>query len=101
MSQERLLQVLLAPHVSEKTTMIADRHRQVVFKVLRDANKLEIKKAVEALFNVKVESVNTTLVKGKNKRFGRSLGRRQDFKKAYVSLKDGFDIDFAAVATAE
>jgi len=101
MSQERLLQVLLAPHVSEKTTMIADKHRQVVFKVLRDANKLEIKKAVEALFNVKVESVNTTLVKGKNKRFGRSLGRRQDFKKAYVSLKDGFDIDFAAVATAE
>ena len=101
MSQERLLQVLLAPHVSEKTTMIADKHRQVVFKVLRDANKLEIKKAVESLFNVKVESVNTTLVKGKNKRFGRSLGRRQDFKKAYVSLKDGFDIDFAAVAAAE
>jgi len=101
MSQERLLQVLLAPHVSEKTTMIADKHRQVVFKVLRDANKLEIKKAVESLFNVKVESVNTTLVKGKNKRFGRSLGRRQDFKKAYVSLKDGFDIDFAAVASAE
>jgi len=101
MSQERLLQVLLAPHVSEKTTMIADKHRQVVFKVLRDANKLEIKKAVEELFNVKVASVNTTLVKGKNKRFGRSLGRRQDFKKAYVSLKDGFDIDFAAVAAAE
>ena len=101
MSQERLLQVLLAPHVSEKTTMIADKHRQVVFKVLRDANKLEIKKAVESLFNVKVESVNTTLVKGKNKRFGRSLGRRQDFKKAYVSLKDGYDIDFAAAGAAE
>lgn len=101
MSQERLLQILLAPHVSEKATMIAEKHRQVVFKVRRDANKLEIKKAVEGLFNVKVESVNTTLTKGKNKRFGRSLGRRQDFKKAYVSLKEGFDIDFAAVAAAE
>ncbi|PQA51972.1 50S ribosomal protein L23 [Amnimonas aquatica] len=101
MSQERLLQVLLAPHVSEKATLIAEKHRQVVFKVRRDANKLEIKKAVEGLFNVKVESVNTTLVKGKNKRFGRSLGRRQDFKKAYVSLKEGFDIDFAAAGAAE
>lgn len=101
MNQERLLQVLLAPHVSEKATMIADKHRQLVFKVRRDANKLEIKKAVEGLFNVKVDSVNTTLVKGKNKRFGRSLGRRQDFKKAYVSLKDGYDIDFAAAGAAE
>ena len=101
MSQERLLQVLLAPHVSEKATLIAEKHRQVVFKVRRDANKLEIKMAVEGLFNVKVESVNTTLVKGKNKRFGRSLGRRQDFKKAYVSLKEGFDIDFAAAGAAE
>lgn len=101
MSQERLLQVLLAPHVSEKATLIAEKHRQVVFKVRRDANKLEIKKAVEGLFNVKVDSVNTTLVKGKNKRFGRSLGRRQDFKKAYVSLKEGFDIDFAAAGAAE
>src|SRR5574343_386114 len=100
MSQERLLQVLLAPHVSEKATMIAEKHRQVVFKVRRDANKLEIKKAVEGLFNVKVESVNTTLTKGKNMRFGRSLGRRQDFKKAYVSLKDGYDIDFAAAGVA-
>ena len=101
MSQERLLQVLLAPHVSEKATLIAEKHRQVVFKVRRDANKLEIKKAVEGLFNVKVDSVNTTLVKGKNKRFGRSLGRRQDFKKAYVPLKEAFDIDFAAAGAAE
>jgi len=101
MNTERLLQVLLAPHVSEKATMIAEKHNQVVFKVRRDANKLEIKKAVETLFNVKVESVNTTLTKGKNKRFGGSLGRRQDSKKAYVSLKDGAEIDFAAAAAAE
>lgn len=101
MSQDRLLQVLLAPHVSEKTTMIADKHRQVVFKVRRDANKLEIKKAVESLFNVKVDGVNTAVVKGKNKRFGRTLGRRQDYKKAYVSLKEGFDIDFTAVGSVE
>ncbi len=97
MSQERLLQVLVAPHVSEKATMIAEKHNQVVFKVRRDANKLEIKKAVEELFKVEVERVNTTLVKGKNKRFGRSLGRRQDYKKAYVSLKAGNEIDFTSV----
>ncbi|MDP1541452.1 MAG: 50S ribosomal protein L23 [Moraxellaceae bacterium] len=97
MSQERLLQVLVAPHVSEKATMIAEKHNQVVFKVRRDANKLEIKKAVEDLFKVEVEQVNTTLVKGKNKRFGRSLGRRQDYKKAYVSLKPGNEIDFTSV----
>jgi len=97
MSQERLLQVIVAPHVSEKATMIAEKHNQVVFKVRRDANKLEIKKAVEQLFKVEVEQVNTTLVKGKNKRFGRSLGRRQDYKKAYVSLKAGNEIDFTSV----
>jgi large subunit ribosomal protein L23 len=97
MSQERLLQVLVAPHVSEKATMIAEKHNQVVFKVRRDANKLEIKKAVEDLFKVEVEQVNTTLVKGKNKRFGRTLGRRQDYKKAYVSLKAGSEIDFTSV----
>ena len=100
MSQERLLQVLVAPHVSEKATMIAEKHNQVVFKVRRDANKLEIKKAVEELFKVEVEQVNTTLVKGKNKRFGRSLGRRQDYKKAYVSLKAGNEIDFTSVVAA-
>lgn len=101
MNTERLLQVLLAPHVSEKATMIAEKHNQVVFKVRRDANKLEIKKAVETLFKVEVASVNTTLTKGKRKRFGGSLGRRQDFKKAYVSLKDGAQIDFAAAVAAE
>ena len=100
MSQERLLQVLLAPHVSEKATMIAEKHRQVVFKVRRDANKLEIKKAVEGLFNVKVESVNTTLTKGKNKRFGRFEGKRSDWKKAYVTLAQGQEIDFLGGASA-
>lgn len=94
MNQERIYQVLLGPHVSEKATMLAETSRQFVFKVRLDANKLEIKKAVEKLFNVQVAYVNTTVVKGKNKRFGRSLGRRSDFKKAYVALKDGFDLDF-------
>ncbi|MEO6698348.1 MAG: 50S ribosomal protein L23 [Paraperlucidibaca sp.] len=101
MSQDRMLQVLLAPHVSEKATMVAEKHRQVVFKVRRDANKLEIKKAVEDLFSVKVDAVNTVLVKGKSKRFGGSQGRRQDFKKAYVSLRVGFDIDFNAAGIVE
>lgn len=94
MNQERIYQVLLGPHVSEKATMLAETSRQFVFKVRLDANKLEIKKAIEKLFNVQVAYVNTTVVKGKNKRFGRSLGRRSDFKKAYVALKDGFDLDF-------
>ena len=98
MNQERIYQVLLGPHVSEKATLVAEANRQFVFKVRLDANKLEIKKAVEKLFNVQVAFVNTTVVKGKNKRFGRSLGRRSDFKKAYVALKEGFDLDFAGAA---
>lgn len=98
MNQERIYQVLLGPHVSEKATVVAEKNRQFVFKVRPDANKLEIKTAVEKLFDVKVASVNTTLVKGKNKRFGRFLGRRSDYKKAYVALKDGFDIDFVGAA---
>ena len=97
MNQERVFKVLVGPHISEKATVLADSKGQFVFKVATDATKLEIKKAVESLFNVKVESVNTTLTKGKNKRFGRSLGRRQDFKKAYVSLAEGQTIDFAGV----
>lgn len=98
MNQERIFQVLLGPHISEKATQVAEKNRQFVFKVRTDANKLEIKAAVEKLFNVKVDSVNTTLVKGKNKRFGRFVGRRSDYKKAYVALKDGFDIDFVGAA---
>ncbi|HQV41119.1 MAG: 50S ribosomal protein L23 [Moraxellaceae bacterium] len=98
MNQERIYQVLLGPHVSEKATMVAETNRQYVFKVRLDANKLEIKKAVESLFNVQVTAVNTTVTKGKSKRFGRSLGRRSDFKKAYVALKEGFDLDFTGAA---
>lgn len=98
MNQERIYQVLLGPHISEKATLVAEKHRQFVFRVLPDANKLEIKAAVEKLFNVKVASVNTTLIKGKSKRFGRSLGRRSDLKKAYVALQEGFDLDFSGAA---
>jgi len=94
MNRERIFSVLVAPHVSEKATNVADKHKQIVFKVARDATKHEIKEAVETLWNVKVASVQTLLVKGKIKRSGRFQGRRSDWKKAYVSLKDGFDIDF-------
>ncbi|MGC3979278.1 MAG: 50S ribosomal protein L23 [Paludibacteraceae bacterium] len=96
MSQERLLQVLLAPQISEKATFIADKNEQVVFKVATDATKPEIKAAVELLFKVQVESVQVSNVKGKEKRFGRFIGRRKGWKKAYVSLKPGQEINFAA-----
>jgi large subunit ribosomal protein L23 len=95
-SQERLLQVIVAPQISEKSTYVADKYEQVVFKVLRDATKPEVKAAVEQLFNVQVESVQLLNVKGKNKRFGRFAGRRKDWKKAYVSLKPGQEINFQA-----
>ncbi|MCK0538567.1 50S ribosomal protein L23 [Alcanivorax quisquiliarum] len=96
MNQERIFKVLLAPHVSEKASIVAEKANQVVFKVARDASKLEIKKAVEKLFDVKVESVQTVNVKGKQKVFGRVQGKRSDWKKAYVSLQAGQDIDFLA-----
>ena len=95
MNQDRVYQVLLAPHVSEKAAVVADKHHQFVFKVAKDATKTEIKAAVEKLFSVKVKSVQTTVVPGKSKRFGRFEGRRGDTKKAYVSLQPGFDINFA------
>ncbi len=95
-SQERLLQVLLAPVVSEKSTYVADKHEQVIFRVAPDASKPEIKAAVELLFKVQVDSVQVMNVKGKVKRFGRSLGRRRNWKKAYVCLKPGQEINFAA-----
>lgn len=94
--QERLLQVLVAPHVSEKSSNIADRYNQVVFRVLPDASKTEIKQAVESLFKVKVTQVRTLNVRGKSKRFGRALGRRSDWKKAYITLAAGQEINFAA-----
>ncbi|MDR2614885.1 MAG: 50S ribosomal protein L23 [Candidatus Accumulibacter sp.] len=95
-NQERLLQVLLAPQVSEKATWIADKNGQVVFKVSADATKPEVKAAVEALFKVDVESVQVLNVKGKVKRSGRIIGRRKGWKKAFVSLKPGQEINFAA-----
>ena len=91
-AKSRLLQILLSPHISEKSTIIGDKNRQFVFKVVSDANKQEIKQAIELLFKVEVESVQTLNVKGKTKTFGRRLGKRSDWKKAYVGLKEGFDI---------
>ena len=88
------MQILLAPVVSEKSTRVADSNRQAVFKVVKDANKSEIRRAVELMFEVEVERVTTATVNGKRKMFQRRLGRRSDWKKAYVTLKPGHDIDF-------
>ena len=96
MNQERIFKVLLGAHVSEKATVLADGQNQFVFKVDITATKLEIEKAVEQLFNVKVKAVSTLNVKGKTKRTVRGLGKRNDWKKAYVSLEAGQDIDFAS-----
>ena len=96
MNPERIYKVLLGPHISEKATIVADGSQQVVFRVASDATKLEIKKAVEQLFNVKVEGVNVLNVKGKTKRTARGMGKRSDVRKAYVRLADGSEIDFMA-----
>lgn len=95
MNQERLMKVLLSPHVSEKGTALADDSNQVIFKVVHDASKREIKRAVELLFNVQVLQVRVTNMHGKLKRHGASIGRRSEWKKAYVRLQPGQDIDFA------
>ncbi|MBX3679971.1 50S ribosomal protein L23 [Cognatazoarcus halotolerans] len=95
-SEARLMQVLLAPQISEKATFVADKNEQVVFRVASDATKPEVKAAVELLFKVEVESVQVANVKGKVKRFGRNFGRRKDWKKAFVCLKPGQEINFAA-----
>jgi large subunit ribosomal protein L23 len=97
-SNERLMTVLLAPVVSEKGTFIADKHNQVVFRVMQNATKPEVKAAVELMFKTQVESVQISNVKGKKKRFGTHAGRRRNWKKAYVSLKPGQEINFAAEA---
>ena len=97
MNQERLLQVIVAPVISEKATMVGEKRNQVVFEVLPDATKAEIKAAVELLFKdqkVQVGSVNVLNVKGKEKRHGRFVGRRKSIKKAYVSLIGDSDINF-------
>jgi large subunit ribosomal protein L23 len=98
MNEQRLLKVLLAPHVSEKSTMASETNNAFVFKVLPDSTKAEIKAAVEKLFEVEVQGVRTLNVKGKVKRHGQSFGKRSDWKKAYVVLKEGQDIDFVGGA---
>jgi large subunit ribosomal protein L23 len=95
-NQERLMQVLLAPQVSEKSTFVAEKNAQVVFRVVGNATKPEIKAAVELLFKVEVASVQVANVKGKQKRFGKLTGRRKNWKKAYVCLKPGQEINFHA-----
>jgi large subunit ribosomal protein L23 len=94
-SKERLMAVLIAPHVSEKAALVAEKGNQIVFRVARDATKPEIKAAVELMFEVKVEAVQTVNVAGKAKRFGGRPGKRSDSKKAYVKLAQGQTIDFA------
>lgn len=96
--ESRLAQVLVAPIISEKATAAAEKNNQVLFKVLRDATKPEIKAAVELMFKVEVKSVSTVTQKGKVKRFGKSTGRRDHVKKAYVCLKPGQELNFSGEA---
>jgi len=93
MNKERLMKVLLAPHISEKTSRAAEKDKTFAFHVINDATKHEVKQAVELMFDVKVNSVQVSNVRGKTKRFGATLGKRSNWKKAYVSLKPGFDIN--------
>ncbi|MGQ9660117.1 MAG: 50S ribosomal protein L23 [Thermochromatium sp.] len=94
MNKERLMKVLLAPVISEKASRLAENYNQVTFRVLTDATKQEVAKAVELLFEVEVERVQILNVKGKKKRYGQRLGKRKDWRKAYVRLKAGQNIDF-------
>lgn len=94
MSKERLMTVLLGPHVSEKSTTAAEKNNQIIFKVRKDATKAEIRQAVELMFEVKVQGVQVLNQLGKRKRFGGHQGKRSDWKKAYVRLAEGQDIDF-------
>ena len=96
---ERLMQELIAPQVSEKSTFLGEKNNQVIFRVQVDATKPEIKAAVELMFKVQVTHVETSNVKGKRKRFGRYIGRRRNWKKAFVSLKPGQELNFAAGET--
>ena len=92
----QLTRVLEAPIISEKSSIVAERDKQIVFKVQKNATKKQVKNAVEAMFNVEVDAVRVLNVKGKKKKFGKTLGQRSDWKKAYVKLKPGHDIDFSA-----
>ena len=94
----RLMAVLVAPIVSEKATLVAEKSNVVTFKVLQDATKPEIQAAVELMFNVEVTGVSVVNIKGKVKRFGRSMGRRNNVRKAYVTLKDGSELNLSGEA---
>ena len=94
----RLMQVLVAPIVSEKATMVAEKTNAVLFKVLQDATKPEIKAAVELMFKVEVSGVSVVNIKGKTKRFGKSIGRRDNVRKAYVTLKAGQELNLSGEA---
>jgi len=97
---ERLISILLVPHVSEKSARISEKNGQYVFRVRRDASKPEIRAAVELMFSVEVDAVQVVNVAGKQKRFGAMMGRRSDWKKAYVSLKSGQTIDLTGAVKA-
>jgi len=96
MKQQDLMRILQAPVISEKSSVASEQNKQFVFRVKKSANKEQIKRAVELMFNVQVDSVHVLNVKGKVKRFGRFMGARSDWKKAYVKLKPGFDIELSA-----
>ena len=96
MNQERMYQILLAPHVSEKASVLADEQNQHVFRVLGTATKVEVKEAVEGMFKVKVDKVRILNTKGKAKRFSGRMGKRSDTRKAYVTLVSDNDIDFSS-----
>jgi large subunit ribosomal protein L23 len=98
MNREQLMSVLIAPHVTEKTSLAMQNHNQYTFRVRRDASKTDIRKAIELMFDVKVAGVQVVNEPGKARRFGRSVGRTQDWKKAYVSLSPGQTIDYEARA---
>ena len=98
MNREQLMSVLIAPHVTEKTSLAMQNHNQYTFRVRRDATKVDIKKAVELMFEVKVAGVQVVNEPGKSRRFGQRAGRTQDWKKAYVSLAEGQSIDYEARA---
>ncbi len=100
MNREQLMNVLIAPHVTEKTSLAMQNHNQYTFRVRREATKTDIKQAVELMFDVKVRGVQVVNETGKQRRFGRSIGRTQDWKKAYVSLVQGQSIDYEARAKA-
>ncbi len=103
-SEERLLKILLAPHISEKATFLGEKNNQTVFRVATDATKREIKAAVELMWKeqkIEVRNVRTINVKGKQKRFGRFMGSRSDWKKAVVRIKEGQELSFTNFSNAE